>query len=190
MTFAWAHPDRVLWIQDRLTYKLALPKPFHYSIILSDPATRGNSDLVTPKGRHNQRSNHTLTKPYIMKFFTCWTLFLSNTLLIAFTECNELPCKFAWGCNGRSAGVYVDEKVIRSSFNTVWKMQKNILTWIINIPLWAHEMNLSMMSVLLMKNISNQDLLSTSWRKIMITVFLMTKIKEITFSYKLPKFSA
>jgi len=50
-------------------------------------------------------------------------------------------------------------------------MQKIILNWIIKIPLWAHEINLRVMSVSLIKNISNQSLRLTFWRKIMMTVF-------------------
>jgi len=52
-----------------------------------------------------------------------------------------------------------------------WKMQKIILNWIIDIPLWAHEMNLRVMFLSLIKNISNQGLHLTFWRKIMMTDF-------------------
>ena len=51
-------------------------------------------------------------------------------------------------------------------------MQKIILNWIIiNIPLWAHNMNFRVISVSLIKNIFNQGLQSTFWRKIIMTVF-------------------
>ena len=80
---------------------------------------------------------------------------LSSSLVQEAVLC--LFVRFARGCIGESASVYVAEKGIQSSFNMVLKNAKNHSKLIIiNIPLWAHEMNLRVMSVSLIKIISNQ----------------------------------
>ena len=97
--------------------------------ILSGSAMRGNDDLVTAKGRHNQRSNHLPQPNPPLEIF-----YLSNALLSALIghtdtavdECGKLP---NWFPENRIACLSMPIKLLRNEGET------KIAVKLMNVPL-------------------------------------------------------